>query len=221
MAIERRLTEIVGAVGGTPAHRALTQRPGRSPIWPCTRASARERRGRRSRELMAVLLERAEEHSRLADAGLHASAARPARVPGPPSAGLFLDARARSRSASLFAERAGGEPAAWRGRAGWCQLRHRPRRWSPRELGFDGGRPQLDRCRLRPRLRPRLPRCGGHLLPPISHAWAPSWCCGRAPSSASASCPMPGARARRSCPRRRTPTPPSCCAPRRRASSPT
>ena len=53
---------------------------------------------------------------------------------------------------------------------------------------------------------------------PTSRAWAPSSCCGAARSSASASSPTPGARAPRSCRRRRTPTRPSCCARRRRGS---
>ena len=51
---------------------------------------------------------------------------------------------------------------------------------------------------------------------PTCRVWAPRSCCGPARSSASARSPTPGRRARRSCRRRRTPTRPSCCAPRRR-----
>ena len=52
-----------------------------------------------------------------------------------------------------------------------------------------------------------------------SRGSAPSSCSGRARSSASSSCPTRGRAARRSCRRRRTPTRPSCCARRRRGSS--
>ena len=87
---------------------------------------------------------------------------------------------------------------------------------SPRELGFAARGRELDRRRLQPRLRARLPGRRRHLRHPPVAARGPRSCCGRARSSASARCPTRGPRARRSCPRRRTPTPPSCCAPRRR-----
>ena len=69
----------------------------------------------------------------------------------------------RDRARFAFAERAGRRAAARRGRAGGRQLRHRPRAWSPRELGFDERRAELDRRRLRPRLRARLPGRRGDL----------------------------------------------------------
>ncbi len=63
MAIERRLTEIVGPVGGQAAHGPLAQRPGRRPTWRCSRARAR---AAAPAAIAAAdgrtLLERAEEH---------------------------------------------------------------------------------------------------------------------------------------------------------------
>ena len=76
---------------------------------------------------------------------------------------------------------------------------------------------QLARRRLQPRLRPRLPLGGRDLRHAPLAARRRRSCSGRARSSASASCRTRSPRARASCPRRRTPTPPSCCAARRRA----
>ena len=54
--------------------------------------------------------------------------------------------------------------------------------------------------------------------PRTSRGSVPRSCSGPVRSSASARSRMRGRRGPRSCPRRRTPTPPSCCAPRRRGS---
>ena len=218
MAIERRLTELVGPVGGQAAHRPLAQRPGRDRPGD-VHARARRRGaggdrgadGRRARPRGGA--------PRLAAARLHPPAARPARLPLPSPARLLLDARPRPRALRL--RRARGRPAAARrGRARGGQLRHRP------PPGRRGARLSRGRRRTRSTRSPGATSSSTTSPPPrparrTSPGSAPSWCCGRARSSASASSPTPGRRAPRSCPRRRTPTRPSCCAARRRASSAT
>ena len=82
------------------------------------------------------------------------------------------------------------------------------------DLGFDARQPQLDRRRLQPRLRARLPRRGLDLRDAPLAARLGDRASGPAASSASASSTSPSPRARRSCRRRRTPTRPSCCGPR-------
>ena len=61
------------------------------------REAAAVARGWRSAALIEALLARAESPPRLADAGLHAPAARAARLPRPPPARLRLDVPARPR----------------------------------------------------------------------------------------------------------------------------
>ena len=108
--------------------------------------------------------------------------------------------------------------AARRGRAGGRELRDRPR---PGRLASSAS-PAWRRTRSTP--SPTATSCSTSWprrrpARPTSRASAPRSCCGRARSSASARSPTRGRRAPRSCRRRRTPTRPSCCAPRRRASS--
>ncbi len=137
---------------------------------------------------------------RLADARLHPPAARPAGLPRPPPARLLLDARPR-RPALPVRARQRQRDAARLGRPGRGQLGDRPRcgRRRPR---LRARQPQLDRRRLQPRLRPRLPgrrlglrdaplaaRLGNRHL--VEHA-----------SSASASSTSRSPRAPRSCRRR-------------------
>ena len=87
-----------------------------------------------------------------------------------------------------------------------------------RELGFASVAPRTRSTRSRTATscsttsRPRPP------ARPTCRGSEARSCCGRARSSASARSPTPGPRGPRSCPRRRTRTPPSCCAPRHRAS---
>ena len=215
MAIERRLTEIAGAGRRQAAHRPLAQRPGghrRGDVH----ARARARDGRAP----AVAPERAgparRPPPRLADARLHAPAARAAGLPRPPPARLLLDVPARRAAVRA---RAGLDlgPAAGRGRAGRRELRHRPRP--------GGARARLHRRGARTRSTPSRTATSCSTTSPrppparrTSRGWAPRSCCGRARSSASARSPTRGRRARRSCRRRRTPTRPSCCGPRRRGS---
>ena len=88
---------------------------------------------------------------RLADAGVHAPAARPAGLPGPPPARLLLDAlRDRRRFEAVVDAMAGcrSAPARWRG-----STLTPTATLVARELGFDGVA-QLDRCRLGARLHP-------------------------------------------------------------------
>ena len=81
MAIERRLTEIVGPVGGRAAHRPLAQRPGRDrPDAVHARASGHRGRTPRLADEHAARAGRGAR--RLGDARLHPPAAGPARVPG-------------------------------------------------------------------------------------------------------------------------------------------
>ena len=141
MAIERRLTEIVGPLGGklhtgrsrndqvatdlalyVREHAALARAAGRRADG----APARARRAPR----------------RLADARLHAPAARPARVPGAPPARLLLDAAARRepvrrrsakppascRSAPARSPASTGTSIARRWPASWASTRCRPTR---------------------------------------------------------------------------------------------
>ena len=143
----------------------------------------------------------------------HLQRAQPV-LPEPPPARVLLDADPRPRPVHRGGRRHRAA-AARRGRAGRRQLRHRPPRGrararllsaSPRTRSTPS--PTATSCSTT--WRPRRP------APRTCRASAPRSCCGRARSSASARSPTPGPRARRSCPRRRTPTPPSCCGPRRR-----
>ena len=216
MAVERRLTEIVGPVGGR-LHTARSRNDQVvTDLAMYTRARAAEAQ-RAFERLMAVLLARAEEHLDWPMPGYtHLQRAQPVYLSHHLLAYFWMLERDRERFA--FAETPGRRAAARRGRARGRQLRHRPRAASPPSSASTASlrtrstpSPAATSCSttsLRPRPAPRT-----------SRASAPSWCCGRAPSSASASCRTPGARAPRSCRRRRTPTRRSCCGPRRRASS--
>ena len=109
MAIERRLTELVGPGRRQAAHRALAQRPGghrrrdvrarpqRSAPWSC------------SRELMQRAGRAGRAPPRLADARLHPPPARPAGVPLAPPARLVLEVQPRPASASTSALAAADE----------------------------------------------------------------------------------------------------------------
>ena len=92
MAIERRLTEIAGPVGG----RLHTARSRNDQVVTDLALFTRERAEAARKaigSLMATVLGTGRGARRLADARLHPPAAGPARVPGPPPAGLLLDAR--------------------------------------------------------------------------------------------------------------------------------
>ena len=128
MAIERRLTEIAGPVGGQAAHRALAQRPGRHRRRDVhARRRAAPRRSASAR-LMARAARRRRAPPRLADARLHPPAARPAGLPRPPPARLLLDARPRPRALPLRRRRRPRALPLGAGALAGRELRHRPRR---------------------------------------------------------------------------------------------
>ena len=220
MAVERRLTELAGPVGG----RLHTARSRNDQVATDVALFTREaraggRRGGHARSWRA-LVDAAERHLDWPLPGYtHLQRAQPVYLSHHLLAYFWMLERDRARL-RFAAEQTAALPLG-RGRAGRGELRHRPRRAWRRELGFDARRAELDRRGLQPRLRPGLPGRRRHLrdapLAPGRRARAVVL----ARSSASSSCPTPGRAARRSCPRRRTPTRPSCCAPRRRASSAT
>ena len=158
MAVERRLTEIAGPVGGK-LHTARSRNDQvATDVALFTRdARAARRRARSTRAHGARCVDAAERHLDWPLPGYtHLQRAQPVYL-APPPARLLLDARARPRAlrASPRAQTAALPLGA--GALAGRELRHRPRRWSPRELGFDARRAELDRRRLQPRLRPRLP----------------------------------------------------------------
>ena len=167
MAIERRLTEIVGRRRRAPAHRPLAQRPGGH--------RRRDARPRPQPRRGTQLLEGADGDARragrapprLADARLHAPPARPARLPVAPPARLLLEVPARPPAVQVLPDRH-RRPAARRRRAGRGELRHQPHvRGAGARLRRD--RRELARRRLEPRLRARLPVGRGHLRdPPVA-----------------------------------------------------
>ena len=167
MAIERRLTEIVGPGGRQAAHRPLAQRPGghrRGDVRARPRARARQAL---LRELMAHARRAGRAAPRLADARLHAPPARAAGLPLAPPARLLLEVPARPPALRLLPDR-DRRPAARRGRAGRRELRDRPhvRRAGAR---LRRHRRELARRGLEPRLRARLPERGRHLRhPPVA-----------------------------------------------------
>ena len=220
MAIERRLTEIAGPVGGQAAHRPLAQRPGRH------RPGDVHARGARCDAIAAIAgadgraARRApSEHADWPLPGYtHLQRAQPVYL-GHHLLAYFwmLDARPRALRASPSAQAA--RAAARRRRAGGRELRHRPAAWSPSELGFAGVAPNsidavsnrdfvLDYLGAAATCATHLSRLGAELV-----LW----------SSAGVrllrAARRVERRAPRSCRRRRTPTPPSCCARRRRGSS--
>ena len=216
MAIERRLTEVAGPVGG----RLHTARSRNDQVATDVSLFTREAAGvavTRVDALVRALLGAAERHLDWAMPGYtHLQRAQPVYLV-PPPARLRLDAPARPR-ALPGRDRRSERDAAGCGRAGGRELRHGPSDacrttsasppWHPtRSTRWPTATSSWTTCTPPP--RPRR----------TSRGWAPSWCCGPARSSGSSCCPTRGRAARRSCPRRRTPTPPSCCGPRRRGSS--
>ena len=180
MAIERRLTELVGPVGGklhtarsrndqvatdmamfvrAHAHEAepADHRPGRHP----------DRAGRAP--------------PGLADARLHPPAARPAGVPEPPPAGLRVDAGARPRAVRRggrgHGQRCRSAPGRWPGSTSTPTAgRSRPSSASPASPRTRSTRsPTATSCSTTWRRPPPAP--------PTCPAWAPRSCCGPARSS--------------------------------------
>ena len=167
MAIERRLTEIAGPLGGK-LHTGRSRNDQVATDLALYVASAlRAALGADRRADGAPAGARRAPTPTGAMPGLHAPAARPARLSRPPPARLLLDAARATPTASRRAGRRRRD-AARRRRARRPQLGARPRGRPPRELGFDGPGPELDRRRLQPRLRARLPVRGRASAPPTS-----------------------------------------------------
>ncbi len=213
MAVERRLTEIVGPAGG----RLHTARSRNDQVVTDLAMYTRERSAAAQSaitELMAALLARAQEHIDWPMPGYtHLQRAQPVYLGHHLLAYFWMLARDRARFA--FAQHESRRLPLGAGALAGVNFAT-DRRLLARDLGFSEVAPNsidavsgrdfiLDYLAAAATCATHMSRLGG------------SWCCGRAPSLVSASCPTHGARAPRSCRRRRTPTPPSSCAPRRRA----
>ncbi len=139
MAIERRLTEIAGPVGGR-LHTARSRNDQVvTDLAMYTRERVAEHRDALTRADGCAAGARGGAH-RLADARLHPPAARAAGLPRPPPAGLLLDARSATARASRSPS---ASPGACRSaRARWRASTSTPTgELLARELGFAGVAP--------------------------------------------------------------------------------
>ena len=216
MAIERRLTEIVGPVGGK-LHTARSRNDQvATDMAMFTRAHALA-----DARAAAAPAERARAARRaprgLGDARLHAPAARPARLPLAPPARLLLDVPARRAAASSSCSARPSELPLGAGALAGVNFAT-DRGLVARELGFAGVAPNsidavsnrdfvLDFLAAAATCATHLSRLGAEIV-----LWSSRGV------RLLRRCRTPGRRAPRSCRRRRTRTRPSCCAPRRRAS---
>ena len=215
MAIERRLTEIVGPVGGK-LHTARSRNDQvATDMAMFTRAHALQTL-EKLQHLQSVLVQLAERHEDWAMPGYTHLQRAAAGLPLASPARVLLDVPAR-RAALRVRARLDERAAARRRRARRRELRDRSPARRARARLLRGGA-ELDRRRLQPRLRARLPRRRGHVRD------APLAARRRARALVLAGVRLlprsrtRGRRAPRSCRRRRTRTRRSCCAPRRRAS---
>ena len=164
MAVERRLTELVGPLGG----KLHTGRSRNDQVATDLALYVRERSAR-ARELIAALMERLLDARRgpprLADARLHPPAARPAGLPRPSPARLLLDAARATRSGSPTPPRAAAAMPLGSGALAGLNW-DLDREATAAELGFDGAGAELDRRGLQPRLRARLHVRGDRLRDP-------------------------------------------------------
>ena len=166
MAVERRLTAIVGPVGGK-LHTARSRNDQvATDLALFTRAHALGALDG-LRALQATLLDLAERHLDWAMPGYtHLQRAQPVYLSHHLLAYFWMFRRDARRFQFVLVLDRGA--AARRGRAGRRELRHRPRPAGLRAR-LRGGRAELDRRRLQPRLRARLPRRRRHLLdPPVA-----------------------------------------------------
>ncbi len=219
MAIERRLTEIVGPVGGK-LHTARSRNDQvATDMAMFVRAHAVQAVAAADGAWPRRWLDLAEAHLDWPMPGYtHLQRAQPVYLSHHLLAYFWMLMRDRDRFRAVLDATAAA--AARRGRARRRELRHRPR------AGRAGAGVLAASRRTRSTPSRTATSCSTTSPPPrrarpTSRGWAPRSCCGQARSSGSARCQTPGRRARRSCRRRRTPTPPSCCAPRRRGSRPT
>jgi argininosuccinate lyase len=202
-AIERRVTELAGPVGGK-LHTARSRNDQvATDLAMYTREVARTTRTALT-GLMAALVRQAEAHLDWALPGYtHLQRGQPVYLSHHLLAYVWMLDRDRRRFAFVLEAPTSCRSArgAWRARTS-----DRPARVAD-VLGLRRRVAELDRRGRRPRLRPRLPERDRRRARRTCRAWAPSSSCGRARSSASSSCPTRGRAARRSCRRRRTPTP--------------
>ena len=155
MAIERRLTELVGRVGGK-IHTGRSRNDQVATDLALYVGRAVRGRRRAARRLPARDPGDGRAPPRGPAARLHPPAAGPAGLAGPSPPRLVLDAAPRCRP--LRRRRAAGASDAARlGGPRRPELGHRPRR-GRRRARVRRGRRELDRRRLQPRFRARLPR---------------------------------------------------------------
>jgi argininosuccinate lyase len=199
MAVERRLTDLVGpsAASSTPRARATTRSPPTSRCsrarTPLGRSTGCARCGDAARSRRAP--------PRLGDARLHAPPARPARLPLAPPARLLLDVPAATPALPVRALATEELPLGAGALAGVNFDTDRGLLAS--ELGFASVAPNSidavsNRDFVLDYLAPPRP------APTHLSRLGPRSCCGRATSSASARSRTRGRRAPRSCRRRRT-----------------
>ena len=222
MAVERRLTEIAGPVGGK-LHTARSRNDQvATDVALFVREARRARRSSASTDLHGARCSTPpRRHLDWPLPGLHAPAARPAGLPRPSPARLRLDARSATASRFRFAATQVADLPLGAGALAGRQLRHRPRAWSPPSSASTGVAPNsldavsnrdfvLDYLGAAATCATHLSRLGAELVLWSSEEFGFV----RARRTR-------GRAAARSCRRRRTPTPPSCCARRRRGSSAT
>ena len=168
MAIERRVTEIAGRVGGK-LHTARSRNDQvATDVAMFVRAHAHAARRRGSATLAATLVDAGRGAPRLADARLHAPPARAAGVPEPPPARVRAGCWCAIASGSRACCAATGALPLGAGALAGVNF-DTDRELVARELGFAEVRRELDRRRLEPRLRARLPRGRGHVRdPPVA-----------------------------------------------------
>ena len=203
MAVERRLTEIAGPVGGK-LHTARSRNDQVATDVALFTREARAARRRAARGAHGGAARRRRAPPRLAAARLHAPAARPAGLPRRTTCWRTSGCSSATASASRFAAAPTARAAARRRRAGRRELRHRPRQVAA-ELGFERVAPELDRRGLQPRLRPRLPRRGRDLRDAPLAPRRRDRAVVDARSSASSSCPTRGRRGSSIMPQKKNP----------------
>ena len=213
MAIERRLTEIVGPVGGK-LHTARSRNDQvATDVAMFVRAHTLTTCDQVT-DLMRALVELADAHIDWPMPGYtHLQRAQPVYLGHHLLAHFWrlardqqrfefcLRATDRLRSGQARWPASTSTPTASGWRASSASRAWSRTRWTPS--------PTATSSRLRGR--------GGDVRRRTCRSSAPRSCSGRATSSASARSPTRSRRGRASCPRRRTPTRPSCCARRRRA----
>ena len=216
MAVERRLTEIVGAVGGK-LHTARSRNDQvATDMAMFTRAHAL-RAIEALQDLQTVIVRVAEAHLDWAMPGYtHLQRAQPVYFSHHLLAYFWMFRRDAARFEAVLGSTDGA--AAGRGRAGGRELPDRP---APGGVGarVRGRGAELDRRRLQPRLRARLPPGRRDLRDAPLAAGRGDRAVVLGGVRLLRGAATPGRRAPRSCRRRRTRTRPSCCARRRRGSS--